>query len=206
MAKFFMKEMPDMSGMGKRVVYPKMVSTGIRTLDDAARSITSRSTYTPSDIRGMVSAVTEYICQSIADGYSVKIDGLGIFRAALGFRPETRSGDPDKDMRHKAPSVEIRSVRFRADNRLVRQLKQDSRLEKTARKSSTGASVPTREERLAMAIRYLEEHAYFTVSDYQRFTGLLHTAAVMELQEFCHAPETGIRKNGRGSHVVYVRR
>lgn len=207
MTKFFMNEMPDLSGKGQRVVYPKMVRTGIRTLDDAARRITSKSTYTPSDIRGMVSAITEFIGQSIAEGYSVKIDGLGIFTATLGFRPEAKSGEPDKDMRHKAPSVEIRSVKFRADNSLIRQMKQDSRLERTSRnKRKTITSVSTQKERLAMAIRYLEEHAYFTVADYQQFTGMLHTAAVMELQEFCRHPESGIRKDGRGSHVVYVRR
>lgn len=43
------------------------------------------------------------------------------------------------------------------------------------------------------------------VSDYCQITGLLPTAARVELKKIVSNPENGIKINGKGSHKVYVK-
>ena len=58
----------------------------------------------------------------------------------------------------------------------------------------------------SMETTTLDEHAFLTVRNYQRLTGLLQTAATKELKQWADLPESGIDITGRGSHRVYVKK
>lgn len=62
------------------------------------------------------------------------------------------------------------------------------------------------EQRLALAVKYLESHSFLTVSEYQQLTGLLRTTATNELKEWAALPDSGIDTAGRGAHRVYVKK
>ena len=64
----------------------------------------------------------------------------------------------------------------------------------------------TREERLARALAFIEEHTVMRVMDYVRLTGLSRTTASLELRELCQDPASGIRSIGQKAGKVYVRR
>ena len=64
----------------------------------------------------------------------------------------------------------------------------------------------TREERLQLALDYLDKHGVMRVANYKALTGLSRTAATLELQQFRDDPDTGITYTGNGTHIVYIRR
>ena len=55
-----------------------------------------------------------------------------------------------------------------------------------------------------MAQDFLTTHPYMTVADYMALTGLSHTTAARELQQWGKTPETSILPKGQRTHRVYV--
>ena len=64
----------------------------------------------------------------------------------------------------------------------------------------------TKEQRLQLALNYLEKNGAMRIADYMEMTGLSRTTATLELTEFRKDPESGITFIGRGSSKVYVRK
>ena len=172
-----------------------------------AKYISLTSTFSPGDIKGAVQALVEAIAHSMGEGRSVKIDGLGIFTPTLGLREgfERESGEPD-EQRRNAMSICISGVRFKPDKTLLRETAGQCTLERTSWKFRKSSQRYTPQERLKLAQDYLAEHSFMTVADYERLTGLLHTAAACELRMWRETEGSGISCHGRGSHRVYVAR
>ena len=104
----------------KRSMYPKMMKCG--TLDTAAvaRTVQAATTFTESDVKGVLSALAAVVADKTAEGYSVRLDGLGIFSASLGFgrdvKPETGAAG---EVKHRGQSIVVRNINFRASKALV---------------------------------------------------------------------------------------
>ena len=64
----------------------------------------------------------------------------------------------------------------------------------------------TKEQRLNLALEYLEKHGAMKIADYMELTGLSRTTATLELQEFRRDMNSGIDFIGRGRAKVYVKR
>ena len=64
----------------------------------------------------------------------------------------------------------------------------------------------TKEERLVLAQKYLDEHPLMHISDYAKLTGLSRTTATLELQEFRRNPKSGLSTSGSRQNSVYVKR
>lgn len=207
MAMYEMQESNLPNEEGKRILYPRIRLTGQDTLDDVAKYISLTSTFSPGDIKGAVQALVEAIAHSMGEGRSVKIDGLGIFTPTLGLREgfERESGEPD-EQRRNAMSICISGVRFKPDKTLLRETTGQCTLERTSWKFRKSSQRYTPQERLKLAQDYLAEHSFMTVADYERLTGLLHTAAACELRMWRETEGSGISCHGRGSHRVYVAR
>lgn len=207
MAMYEMQESNLPNEEGKRILYPRIRLTGQDTLDDVAKYISLTSTFSPGDIKGAVQALVEAIAHSMGEGRSVKIDGLGIFTPTLGLREgfERESGEPD-EQRRNAMSICISGVRFKPDKTLLRETAGQCTLERTSWKFRKSSQRYTPQERLKLAHDYLTEHSFMTVADYERLTGLLHTAAACELRMWRETEGSGISCHGRGSHRVYVAR
>ena len=207
MADYEMQESNLPNEEGKRILYPSIRLTGQDTLDDVAKYISLTSTFSPGDIKGAVQALVEAIAHSMGEGRSVKIDGLGIFTPTLGLREgfERESGEPD-EQRRNAMSICISGVRFKPDKTLLRETAGQCTLERTSWKFRKSSQRYTPQERLKLAQDYLAEHSFMTVADYERLTGLLHTAAAFELRMWRETDGSGISCHGRGSHRVYVAR
>ena len=105
-----------------------------------------------------------------------------------------------------AQSIQVGGINFRADRGLIRRTNLECRLERTRLKPRKSSQKYTPEERLRIARQYLEEHAFLTTTDYQSLTGLLRTAATLELKKWASDPTSGIGIAGRGAHRVYVKK
>lgn len=197
-----MREMPDMQGTGKRTMYPKMISRGTMGPDEIAELISSQSTFSPGEVKGLVAALARTIAYGVASGYTVKIEEIGSFSASLALRKGVESEEAEGGTRRNAASVTIGGVNFRPDKALIREARTRAHLERTTVRRSRRPDL-TREERLALALRHIDGNSLLRVADYCSLTGLGRTAAAEELRAF--AREGRIGSTGHGTHKVYIR-
>lgn len=207
MAKYIKQEMPDIAGKGEHQVYYRMQTE--RNIG-AAEFVEEVAGLGTGLSEGAVTHVLEQMVQTmarlLADGHTVTIGGLGTFRTAIGVMEgkEQDTFDADESKRN-AQSIEVRGVNFRADKALVKDIRVQCRLER-GKESRLHRSPYTREERLARALAFIEEHTVLRVPDYVRLTGLSRTTASLELCELCQDPTSGIRSMGQRASKVYIKR
>ena len=207
MATYEMQEMNLPNDEGKRILYPRMKLAGQDDLEEIARRISRATTFTQGDIHGVVRALAEEMAWSMANGRSVKIEGLGIFTPSLALKKgfERETGEPGSTRRN-ATSICVDGVRFRTDKELVARTGQLCRLERSAQKFQRSSRRYTPEERLRLAHDYLATHPFMTTGTYCALTGLLPSSASRELRRWRDRPDSGIGTEGFGTHKVYVRR
>lgn len=207
MAEYQMQELTLPNEEDKKILYPRMKLWGQVDLDYLASHINYASTFTPGDIVGLTKALTQAIAHEMAEGHSVKIDGLGVFSPSLGLRDgfERESAEPGGQKRN-VMSICIRNINFRADKEFIQETGRYCRLDRSKWKFRRSSQQYPAEQRLKLAQNYLEQHPLMKVSDYCELTGLLRDAAARELKQWAADPETGIDYTGRGSHKVYIKR
>ena len=207
MAEYQMQELTLPNEEGKKVLYPRMKLWGQVDLDYLASHINYASTFTPGDIIGIVKALTQAIASEMAQGHSVKVDGLGVFSPSLGLRKgtERESGEPEGRKRN-AVSICLDNINFRADKELIQETGMRCKLDRSKWKFQRSSQRYTAEQRLKLAQDYLQRHPLMKVKDYCDLTGLLRDAAARELKRWSEDVETGIDYTGRGSHKVYIKR
>ena len=74
-----MKEMPDLNGTGERVLYPQFAQIEQITTQQLAESIRGKSTYSEGEIEGLIRMIAQEMVHELAQGHSVKLDGIGTF-------------------------------------------------------------------------------------------------------------------------------
>jgi len=208
MAEYDMQELTLPNEEGKRVLYPKLLLYGQRDLEYIADKVAYASTFTRGDIRGLVQAIAEEIAYNMAEGYSVKIEGLGIFTPSLGLRKgkEPECGEEGVPRRNAA-SICLKDINFKADKELVYETARHCTLQRAQyKKCRRSSQMFAPQERLERAKEYLKKNLMMSVADYCRLTGLLKTAAARELKTWAETPDSGIDYKGRGTHKVYVLR
>ena len=206
MAKYIKQEMTDLSGKGEEKVYYRLQTE--RNIDfKALAEYVGRHNGMMS--KGLVINVMEHVVDAMAEllgeGHSVTIDGLGTFRASIGLKKEKEMDTFDGDeTKRNAQSLRLTGINYRADKVLIREANRHCKLER-AGESRLHHSPYTKEERLKLALQYLEEHGAMRVAEYMELTGLSRTKAAMELKEFRQDLSSGITFIGRGSSKVYVK-
>ena len=209
-AKYIKQEMPDLNRDGSKKCYYRMQSYGNVTTDELIHTICYHGGVGLSEsvFRHALQELSEELARKIADGYSVTLDGVGVFRATIGVREEKDMDTLDGDeLKRNALSLELKGVSYRADSRLVKNARSHCRLERAGTRR-VNRSPYTQEERLQLAKDYLSDgsHSYIRVADYVRLTGLARTAATLELRAFASDPLSGIAVSGRGTHIIYILR
>ena len=206
MAKYIKQEMTDLSGKGEEKVYYRLQTERNIDFKELAEHIERRRNIMD---KGLVINVMEHVVDAMAEligkGHSVTIDGLGTFRASLGLEKDkvmdTFDGDETK---RNARSLRLTGINYRADKVLIREANRHCKLER-AGEARLHHSPYSKEERLKLALQYLEEHGAMRVVEYMELTGLSRTKAAMELKEFRQDLSSGITFIGRGSAKVYVK-
>lgn len=206
-AKYVMQEMNDLNRPGERVLYPRMVSMGCCDTERLIRETMRNTTYGPGEVRGMLALLARGMASMMAEGYSVKLDGIGVFSPSLSLREGKEREQVDGDgTKRNASSIRVGGVKFRADKRLVNDVDLRCSLSRERGKTVRGGSPYPPERRLEMALRFLDSNRFLTVGDYSALTGLGRTTASVELRRWSETPGSGIAGSGQGSHRVYVRR
>ena len=68
--------------------YVRPVVNNVLTLNDLAERVESETSFSVSDVKGLVEAFQKYIAVELSLGHSVRIDGLGTFSSALSGKVE----------------------------------------------------------------------------------------------------------------------
>lgn len=204
-AKYIKKEVPDLNGTGQTQAYYKMQLTP-KTYEQFVKQCAREGHTDESIILGVLSLVSEKLALNMAEGFSVKIDGIGTFNAKLGMRDDVlQDAFEEGERSHNAKSIMVTGVSYRADNDLIRNTSRKCVLERGG-VSRIRKSQFTLEERIQKAREFLEKNLFMRVPDYQQLTGLSRTAASMELRQLALNPDSGITSKGEKSQKYYVLR
>ena len=120
MAKYYLQEMPDMSGEGKRKVYPKVQIYRQIEMDQLIERIQERSgVYKSEVVGGILSTLTDVLVDYLSMGYNVQVKGLGNFSLSLEFTDdkstELASNDDKMSYRH----VRVKDINLQSDKELT---------------------------------------------------------------------------------------
>jgi predicted histone-like DNA-binding protein len=101
----------------KELYYAMSAWSGIISTRDIAHELAGRSSLTPADIRATLIGLVEVMETYLHNGYSVKLDDLGVFRLSA-----TSDGyaSPEECMPHR---VRVAKLCFRADPQIKKKLK-----------------------------------------------------------------------------------
>ena len=208
MAEYDMQELTLPNEDGKRILYPRMQLYGQKDLEYIADKVSYATSFTRGDIKGLVQAITEEIAHSMSEGYSVKIEGLGVFTPSLGLRKDKeRESGEEGAPRRNAASICLRDINFRVDKELLYETTGHCTLQRAQyKKCRRSSQMFAPEERLERAKEFMKKNTFMSVAEYCRLTGLLKTTAANELKAWAAQPDSGINYRGRGTHKLYVLR
>lgn len=156
--------------------YVRPVVNNVLTLNDLAERVESESSFSVSDVKGLVEAFQKYIAVELSLGHSVRIDGLGTFSSALSGKVERSKGR----LRLRRPRV--RTVNFRPAVALMR------RFRETTFRAESGAPLayanPQRDELLEKLRDLGAQQTCFLASDVMRATGMSRDRTYAHLRQF----------------------
>ena len=206
MAKYIKQEMIDLSGKGEEKVYYRLQTERNIDFAELAQHIERHhGVISRGLVKNVMTHITDTMAELLSEGYSVTIDGLGTFRASIGLREDKKIDTFEgNDTKRNARSLQLTGINYRADKDLIKKANRRCKLER-AGESRLHHTPYSKEERLKLALQYLEEHGAMRVVEYMELTGLSRTKATLELKEFRQDDSSGISFVGRGSAKVYVK-
>ena len=207
MAKYIKQEMPDIRQTGEKKIYYRLKTEKHVDFHHFIESVHhSNNGISKADAIRVLLSAADQLAELIGKGHSVTLNGIGTFKAAIGLEEDKKMDTLDgSETKRNARSLHLKGVNFRADKELIKKAGKACHLQRdgTAR---IHRSPYSKEERLTLALEYLEKHRAMKVANYMELTGQSRTAATLELQEFRRDITSGIDFIGRGSAKVYVKR
>ena len=191
-------------GTGDERLYPQVVLSGTATLDELAQRISDATAFTAADIKGVVSALSDEIALAAAQGKSVRIDGLGTFRARLAVAGGGKGETAGSKAKLTAPSVHVSGLYVKPSNALVQATATAARLERVRDDGKPARKPLEPEKRLDALRKHLAKNGFISCPTYAALTRLSRSAATKELRELSQAQDAFITAEGAGSHRVYV--
>lgn len=85
MAMYVMEEMPDIHGTGEQVLYPRFAMMDQVSTEELIRQIASSSGFNVGDVEGVITQIGIEMAHQMAEGKSVKLDGIGTFSPSLAL-------------------------------------------------------------------------------------------------------------------------
>ncbi|MBQ9187682.1 MAG: DNA-binding protein [Prevotella sp.] len=202
-AKYIKQEIPDLNGTGQTQAYYRMELTP-KSYEEFVSQCAREGHTDESTILGVLSLVSEKLALNMAEGFSVKLNGIGTFNAKLGVRDDMlQDAFEEGERSHNAKSIMVTGVAYRADNDLIWNTSRKCTLERggVSRLRKPELSL---EERIQKAKEFLEKNSFMRVPDYVRLTGLSRTTATQELRRLALDPTSGITSRGIRSQKFYV--
>ena len=168
--KFEFYESPNTIGTRKKRYHARVVNRGRISTDHLAQEIHHSSSLTVADIKATIIALSEKLAYHLKDGARVHIEGIGYFHISLTC-PETPTPHSTR-----ANNVKFKSVTFRADKYLKKQLADV----KTERSKYKPHSIPVTDEEIDKGLtEYFLTHSVLTRRDFEQLFTLTRATATL---------------------------
>lgn len=209
MPTYYKREIADLNGTGKRQYRYEVRSAGTLSLEHLARKL--RQSYRAigeSEVVGIVNGVVRALAESLADGYTVSIEGLGSFSLSLGTHEYSDNTRPTEQQGEaNARRIYVRGVNIKASPALVRQA--DRLCQGRFRREGGGPVLirqprGTREQRIQQALGLIRQRGYMRLGDYAQAMHISTSTASRELKDFCQDSSVPIQTQGRGPSRLFV--
>lgn len=201
---YTMQKMNDLNQEGKTLLIPRIILRGQCSIRSLAKEMEKYSTFSRSEIMGVLTLLGEMMTYKMASGYSVKLDEIGTFTPTLSLE-KNRKGETANSERTNARRIGVSNILFRPSKEFILNTALQCELKKGPQCYGCLPAKYTPEERLQIAREYLRTHHILTVKEYEKIAGVRHTQATIELKKWSRTAGSGITVHGRGSHKVYVR-
>ena len=158
----------------KKVRYhARSVVTGKMSTQHLVRTIAQRSAFKESVVTGVLLALEDVLSESLTEGKSVQLDGVGAFRISAKS-PSVR------DRREiRAESIEFKGVVYKADKKLLKKLSAT----KFLRTKYSHCSVDISDIEIdGFLTEHFKEHDYITTKELEQLCGLSNATALRRLQ------------------------
>ena len=179
MAKYIKQEIPDLNGTGRTQAYYKMQLRPM-THQQFVSMCAKGGTLDESTLLAALSRISDRLALFMAEGFSVKLDGIGTFHAKLGVMSDK---EPDAfeegEQKRNAKSIHVTGVSYKTDPQIVREMRRTCVLEKGG-ESRIRKPKLTLEERIEKAREFLKKEMFMKVPDYVTLTGLSASPSVAE--------------------------
>jgi predicted histone-like DNA-binding protein len=207
MPKYIKQEMPDLHQTGEKKIYYRLKTDRHFDFNHFIQSLhQSNNGISEADAIRILLSAADHLATLLGKGNSVTLNGIGTFKATIGLEEDKELDTLDgTEPKRNSRSLQLKGVNFRADKELIKKARKDCKLQREGI-ARIRRSPYSKEERLALALDYLDKHGAMRIADYMELTGLARTAATLELQEFRQDMTSGIDFIGRGSAKVYVKR
>ena len=175
MAEYIKQEMSDLDGSGERRGFYRMKTYhNINAREFVSKLARPGSGLSEGNVLHVLTTLADELAYYMAQGYSVSIDGVGAFKPTLGIAEgkETDTLDGDEQKRN-ARSIMVNGVNFRASKDLIKETARHCEL-KRAGVSRIHHSPYSPEERITLALKYLDENHFMRVADYMKPVSYTH--------------------------------
>ena len=204
-AKYIKQEIADLNGTGRTQACYKMELSPM-SYKKFVEMCSREGGMDVSAIVGVLTLVSKELALYMAEGRSLKLDGIGTFNAKLGVRDDMQpDGFEEGESSRNSKSIIVNGVAFRADKDLIRNTNRKCTLEKGG-ESRLRKSPLTLEQRIEKAREFLKRNIFMRVPDYVRLTGLSRSTAAEELRKVALNPASGIMSRGNRSQKIYILR
>lgn len=187
--------------------FPRIVVDNQTSTAELRRAIAAECNLPDSDVTAVITALLGQLAEKLAEGNSVKVDGLGIFTPSLKWRDELERGKVKPGEPHLyRQRVAVDTINFKAAKELVRAVNDQTDWKLSKRLFKHSSTKYTREQRYEIAIDFLQKHTTISTRKYAEITGLRPSAAYKELKALVADPNTLIITRGEGVKKVYTMR
>ncbi len=169
----YFKNPPQEGDEGKRLLHPRPVVISTLKTDDLAQMISSRSSFSPPDLVGILRNLAEELYQGLSNSHNVYLEGIGTFSVSL----ESRYVENRDEIR--SPSIRVKDIHFRPDKKLKDRFKGERvvRVKKPAKRVSYAE-----EERFARIGWYIDRNDSINVSTVMKLNNCMHKTALDDLE------------------------
>lgn len=183
------KNPPRKDGKTRQKLHARVVSYKTIDTEQLIYDMQEGCTLTPGDIQASLSALNHSLVRLLKEGFQVHIKGLGYF----GLTLECPRVESAKEIR--AESVKFKSVTFRPEQELKRQLKTIHPVRNNVKSHSLQHSEI---EIDALLTDYFMDHEYILTKEFCTLCGMTRITAIRRINELIKAGKLN-KEGGKGS-------
>ena len=185
---------PDPTGGEEKRYHARVVNYGRVTTKQLVREMMKGSSVSKGEVQGMLMTLADKLQEYLGKGRTVTIDGIGTFRVNLRCKKEVTNPDEAQSR-----DIEFKSISFRADRGLCKEMKQ----KKILRSSFKPHSMPMTDEEIdAKLAEYFAKEETLTRRDLELFFQQTKSTAIRLLKRL--VSEGKLRNVATERNPVYM--